>query len=65
MCIAAPGKVIEIEKGKALVKYGDQTRYAMVGDAKVKVGSYVLVQMGIIINVMSKKNATTAEQAWN
>lgn len=65
MCLAAPGKVIEIDRGKALIQYGDQTRYAMVGDAKVKVGSYVLVQMGIIINVLSEKDATTASQSWN
>ena len=46
MCIAAPGKVIKIEGKKALIQYpGNETRYAMIADEKIKIGSYVSVQM--------------------
>ncbi len=65
MCIAAPGKVIEIKGRKALVEYpGKQIRQAMVADEKVRVGSYVLVQMGIVIEVLSVSSAKRAEKAW-
>jgi len=60
MCIAAPGKVIAIENKKALIDYNGETRYAMLADRKVKIGDYVLVQMGIIIEVLSKSDAALA-----
>jgi hydrogenase expression/formation protein HypC len=66
MCIAAPGKVIEIQGKKAIVSYpGNEKRQAFISDGKVKVGSYVLVQMGIIIQTLSKKDAKTSLKAWN
>jgi hydrogenase expression/formation protein HypC len=65
MCIAAPGKVIKIEGKKALIEYpGNQTRYALITDEKVKLGSYVSVQMGIIVNVLSKSESLSAQKAW-
>jgi hydrogenase assembly chaperone HypC/HupF len=57
MCLAAPGRVTKIEGRKATVSYGDQSRPVMVGEEKVKVGDYVLVQMGIITQVLDKKEA--------
>jgi hydrogenase expression/formation protein HypC len=65
MCIAAPGKVIKIEGKKALIQYsGNQTRYALIIDEKVKIGSFVSVQMGIIVNVLSKAESLSAAKAW-
>ncbi len=65
MCIAAPGKVIKIEGKKALIQYpGDETRYALITDEKVKLGSFVSVQMGLIVNVLSKKESLCASKAW-
>jgi hydrogenase expression/formation protein HypC len=65
MCIAAPGKVIKIEGKKALIQYpGNETRYALITDEKVKLGSYVSVQMGLIVKVLSKKESLSAEKAW-
>jgi hydrogenase expression/formation protein HypC len=65
MCIAAPGKVVKIEGQKALVEYpGEITRHAMIANEKVKIGSFVLVQMGIIIDVLSKSQSTLAAKAW-
>lgn len=65
MCIAAPGKVIKIEGKKALIQYpGDKTRYALITDEKVKPGNFVSVQMGLIVNVLSKKESQNASKAW-
>jgi hydrogenase maturation factor len=65
MCIAAPGKVIKIEGKKALIEYpGNEERYAMITDEKVRVGSFVSVQMGLIVNVLSKAESLSAQKAW-
>ncbi|MFH1955393.1 MAG: HypC/HybG/HupF family hydrogenase formation chaperone [Patescibacteria group bacterium] len=53
MCIAFPGKIIKIEGLKAQVKYPNEVRTAIIGEENVKVGDKVLVQMGIIIQVLA------------
>jgi len=65
MCLAFPGKVIKIEGRKASVEYPDETREALIGEENVKVGDMVLVQMGIIIQIITKSQADKAEKAWN
>ncbi|NMB56626.1 HypC/HybG/HupF family hydrogenase formation chaperone [Candidatus Beckwithbacteria bacterium] len=64
MCLAIPGKVIKIEGRKALVQYPGVTNAALISDEKVKVGDMVIVQMGIIINKVNKKQATAMQKAW-
>jgi len=53
MCIAFPGEIIKIEGLKAQVKYPTEVRTALVGEENVKVGDKVLVQMGIIIQILN------------
>jgi hydrogenase maturation factor len=66
MCIAAPGKVIKIEGKKALIEYpGNEERYAMITEENVRVGSFVSVQMGLIVNVLSKTESLSAQKAWS
>ena len=60
MCLAIPGKVIEIDSNKehALVDYGDGTkRKANVTLVTVKTGDYVLVHAGFAIEVLDEKEA--------
>lgn len=64
MCLAIPGKITKIEGRKVLVKYPGETRQALVGDERLKVGNFVLVQMGIVIKTLTKKEARIAEKAW-
>jgi len=64
MCLAIPGKVIKIEGRKATVQYPGQSRFALIGDEKIKVGDFVLVQMGIIIQKLSKKDAKISMSVW-
>jgi hydrogenase maturation factor len=48
-----------------LVEYpGGETRQAMIVNEKVKVGTFVLVQMGIVIEVLSSSQAKLASRAW-
>jgi len=65
MCLAFPGKIKKIEGKKVLLDYPEDRHYALIGDEKVKVGDYVMVQMGIIIKILSKGEAQSAAEAWN
>lgn len=64
MCLAFPGKIIKIDGQKATVAYPDQTREVLIGGEKVKLGNYVLVQMGIIIQVLSAADARDSLSAF-
>ncbi len=66
MCLAFPGKIVKIEGEYSSVDYGedgvrDNINLSLV-DAQV--GSYVLVQGGFAIRVMSEKDAKEALDAW-
>ena len=60
MCLAIPGKIIEIDKNKehATIDYGDGTkRKANITLVDVKVGDYILVHAGFAIEVLNEKEA--------
>ncbi|OYT28416.1 hydrogenase assembly protein HypC [Thermoplasmatales archaeon ex4572_165] len=60
MCLAIPGKIVEIDKKNqiALVDYGDNTkRKANISLVDVKVGQYVLVHAGFAIQILDPKDA--------
>lgn len=60
MCLAIPGKIIEIENDKehAIVDYGDGTkRKANITLVDVKIGDYILVHAGFAIEVLNEKEA--------
>ena len=60
MCLAIPGKIVEIDSNKehATVDYGDGTkRKANVTLVEVKIGDYVLVHAGFAIQVLDEKEA--------
>ena len=60
MCLAIPGKVIEIDKNKehAIVDYGEGTkRKANISLVSVKIGDYILVHAGFAIEVLNEKEA--------
>jgi len=56
MCLAIPGKIIEINKNIATIDYNKEKRKAMLLE-KYNVGDYVIVQAGVIIQKVSKKEA--------
>jgi hydrogenase expression/formation protein HypC len=60
MCLAIPGKIIDIDKNKehATVDYGDGTkRKVNVSLVDVKIDDYILVHAGFAIEVLNEKEA--------
>jgi len=60
MCLAIPGKIIDIDKNKeySYVDYGEGTKRKInVSLVDVKVGDYVLVHAGFAIQVLDEKEA--------
>ena len=53
MCVAMPGKVEKINGTKVLVNFDGNFIKAEAGLVKVKVGDYVLVHAGCVIQVLS------------
>ncbi len=60
MCLAIPGKIIEIDSDKnhAIVDYGEGTkRKANISLVNVKNGDYVLVHAGFAIETLDETEA--------
>ena len=65
MCIAFPGKVEEVNRLSAVVDYGTEKRKAVLtGEIPVKKGDYVLVQMGCVVQKLTRKEADESLKAW-
>lgn len=57
MCVAMPGKVIEVYEKDALVDFSGNRVRAMSGLVPVAVGDYVLVHAGCILQKLSAGEA--------
>ena len=57
MCLAIPGKVIEIDKDnqKCTIDYGSEKRSATILLNDVNVGDYVIVSQKIVIKKLDEK----------
>ena len=64
MCLAIPGQITKVEGHRVTVKYPGEERFALVGDEKLKKGDFVMVQMGIVIKILSKKEVLEAQKLW-
>lgn len=64
MCLATPGKVHKIEGKKVWVKYPHEIREVLAGDIPVKIGDFVLIQMGIVLKILSTQEASASFKAW-
>ncbi len=60
MCLAVPGKIVEIKNGIATVDYELEKRSARLVDSELKVGDYVIVQGGIAVMKIETKEAQEA-----
>lgn len=49
MCLAIPGKIIEIKKNVAIVDYGSEKREAKIIGGDFKIGDYVIIQGKLVI----------------
>ena len=65
MCLAVPGKILEIDGNKATVEYGEGvTNKANITLVEVEIGSYVLVHAGFAIKVLEEKDALETIEVW-
>ena len=61
MCVALPGKVIEIKDRDAVVDFNGNQVTARAGLVDVKLGDYVLVHEGCVIQKVSKQDMADLE----
>lgn len=65
MCLAIPGKVLEITGDSALVDFDGVKRRVVIGLCKdVKIGDYVIVHAGYAIEIVDKKEAEKSIEVW-
>lgn len=57
MCVAAPGKIIEINKDRAKIEYSSNITYADIGIVDAEIGDWVLVHAGLVIQVLPENEA--------
>lgn len=57
MCVAMPGRVIKVDGTKAEVDFSGNIVRAEGGLVKIKVGDYVLVHAGCILQVMTEDDS--------
>ncbi len=65
MCLAIPGKVKMINGQVAVVEYPNEVRKVLIGEKKIRAGDWVLVQMGVIIDKISKKETEVILKTWS
>lgn len=61
MCVALPGKVIEIKERDAVVDFNGNQVTARAGLVDVKVGDYVLVHAGCVIQKVTQQDMEDLE----
>jgi hydrogenase assembly chaperone HypC/HupF len=64
MCLQVPGKVIKIDKNKAIIDYDIEKRSAMIVDIKPKIGDWVLVVGRFIVDIVSEAEAKESLEHW-
>jgi len=57
MCLAVPGRVVEIDGKRAMIDYGGTKRSANISMVDAKVGDYVVVHAGFAIEIMDEESA--------
>ena len=64
MCLAIPGKIIEIKGAKAIVEYGKEKREARLLNDDIHVGDYVVVQNKLILQSIPESEALESIKLW-
>lgn len=63
MCLAIPGKIVKIEKDDAVVDYISEKRTGKIVEGTYKVGDYVIIQGGLVIEKIPDEQAKKWLQA--
>lgn len=64
MCLAIPGKVIEIKEKEVVVEFLGEKKKTKIINVKPKINDYVIVQAGVVIEVIDKEEAEKCLKAW-
>ena len=64
MCLAVPGKIIQIDGKKAVVDYGGVRREVDISLVDTKPGDYVIVHAGFAIQIMDPQAAQESLELW-
>ncbi len=65
MCLAIPGKILEINENSALVDFdGIKQKIIIALIQNPEVGKYVIVHAGYAIEMMEEKDALDAIEEW-
>jgi len=64
MCLAVPGKVIEINNTIGIVDFNGVKREVRLDLVDVKIGDYVIVHTGFAIEKMDEKDALDSLDIW-
>ena len=65
MCLAMPGKVVEINGDIAEIDFGGIIKQANVAMVEVEIGQWVVIHAGYAINVMDEEDAQETIALWN
>ena len=64
MCLAVPGKVVEIKDSIGIVNFNGVKREVRLDLVDVKVGDYVIVHTGFAIEKMDEDDALESLEIW-
>lgn len=64
MCLAIPGKVVEIKQNLAKVDFGGIMREVDISLVDVSLGDYVLVHAGFAIETINEEEAERSLDLW-
>lgn len=65
MCVAVPGKVIELENNLATIDYSGNHVKARIGVVDVKIGDFALVHAGLVIQVLPEDEALSMAELFS
>jgi len=69
MCLSIPSKVIEISKDKTMCKVDTmgvirEANLMMMGDEDIKIGDFVLLHIGFVMNKIDEKEALVSIETY-
>jgi hydrogenase expression/formation protein HypC len=64
MCLAVPGKIVNINGQNALIDFGGVQRETNISLVEPKVGDYVVVHAGFAIQVVDEEDAKETIKLW-
>ena len=66
MCLAIPGKILEIDGNSALIDFdGIKQKVIIALIQNPEIGKYVIVHAGYAIEMMNEKDALESIEQWN